>query len=94
MIPQLPELAGLQVSLVFVALVTDLLGLLVLGYVLRRRAQGGAVPSQPPTADVVRCPECETENERGYRFCRRCLSELPMSMRFADDGSSTFRTLP
>lgn len=27
--------------------------------------------------DGVTCPRCGTENERGYRFCRACVAELP-----------------
>ncbi|WP_018256742.1 DUF7577 domain-containing protein [Halomicrobium katesii] len=26
---------------------------------------------------VCRCPECGTENDRAYRFCRQCVAELP-----------------
>lgn len=57
---------------------------LVTLYLARR--SGGA----PPTArgsvenrerragdDTVECAECGAENERGYRFCRACVSELP-----------------
>ena len=28
---------------------------------------------------VVACPDCGTENERGYRYCRSCVAELPGS---------------
>lgn len=93
-ISQFHGLADLQVGLVFAALVTTLAGLLVAGHVLGRRTRGAATAPQAPAVDAVRCPECETENERGYRYCRRWLSELPLSMRFADGGSSPFRTHP
>jgi len=26
---------------------------------------------------VCRCPECGTQNDRTYRFCRQCVAELP-----------------
>lgn len=26
---------------------------------------------------TVSCPDCGTANEQGYRFCRRCIAELP-----------------
>jgi len=26
---------------------------------------------------VCRCPECGTENDSSYRFCRQCVAELP-----------------
>lgn len=28
----------------------------------------------------VTCPHCRTENDRGYRFCRECVGELPGGM--------------
>lgn len=32
-------------------------------------------------ADVtVTCPDCGTENEAGYRYCRSCVAELPGTM--------------
>jgi hypothetical protein len=30
-----------------------------------------------PDAEAVRCPQCDVENERGYRYCRSCVSRLP-----------------
>jgi len=33
--------------------------------------------SGDPEAVVCRCPECGTENDRAYRFCRQCIAELP-----------------
>lgn len=31
---------------------------------------------------MVSCPECGTENERGYRYCRNCVAELPARTSF------------
>lgn len=31
---------------------------------------------------VVECPECGTDNELGYRFCRSCVGELPGAAGF------------
>lgn len=28
-------------------------------------------------ANTVACPDCGNRNNRGYRFCRQCVSELP-----------------
>ena len=35
---------------------------------------------------VVECPKCGTTNERQYRYCRFCVTELPMTMEF-EQGS-------
>lgn len=116
MIPQLPELADPTAGLVFVALATNLLSVLALGLLARRRLRGTdreragpATATTPETgagtgtgteADVdthvetVRCPDCETANERGYRFCRDCLAELPGATRFGGGGSDPFRVAP
>lgn len=37
---------------------------------------------------VITCPECEAENESGYRYCRNCVAELPGSMDFGSDGDA------
>jgi hypothetical protein len=34
------------------------------------------------TDDSVECPNCGEHNERGYRFCRHCVSELPAATSF------------
>lgn len=31
------------------------------------------------SAEVVSCPSCGAENDLGYRFCRQCVGELPVS---------------
>lgn len=33
-------------------------------------------------ADIVECPECGSENELGYRYCRLCVTELPGTIDF------------
>lgn len=38
---------------------------------------GRSEPADAPGDDTVRCPNCATQNEHGYRFCRECLAELP-----------------
>lgn len=30
-------------------------------------------------AERVTCPQCGASNEQGYRFCRRCVGEIPGS---------------
>lgn len=32
---------------------------------------------QPVRLKEIDCPECGTTNERGYRYCGNCVSELP-----------------
>lgn len=36
---------------------------------------GGA--SERDDSAICRCPECGTENDSTYRFCRECVAELP-----------------
>jgi hypothetical protein len=36
-----------------------------------------AVDTAEADADTVRCPDCETVNERDYRYGRSCVSPLP-----------------
>jgi hypothetical protein len=31
--------------------------------------------------EIVTCPDCAAENERGYRYCRACVTELPAADR-------------
>ncbi|MFB6176975.1 MAG: hypothetical protein ABEI99_07520 [Halobaculum sp.] len=33
---------------------------------------------------VIRCPGCGTENDPDYRFCRQCVSELPVGLSRGD----------
>lgn len=40
------------------------------------------------TEEGVECPDCGTLNETEYRFCRRCVSELPGHVSFTDDSSA------
>ena len=40
------------------------------------------------SADAVTCPDCGTENEREYRFCRRCVGELPGSAPLPSGGGA------
>jgi predicted amidophosphoribosyltransferase len=36
------------------------------------------------TEEDVECPNCGEENERGYRYCRQCVSELPGQVSLVD----------
>lgn len=105
MIPQLPELTDPTAGLVFVALAANLLSLLALGLLARRRMRSSGREREASTVtptgreadvdiDTVRCPECETANEHGYRFCRDCQAELPGAVRFGGGGSDPFRVAP
>ena len=39
-----------------------------------------------PDAGVVRCPNCGTENELGYRYCADCVGELPGAVSTASSA--------
>lgn len=47
------------------------------------------------TGDGVICPTCETRNDRGYRYCRECVSELPTGVPVTAEsvGGESRRTL-
>lgn len=34
---------------------------------------------------VVECPNCGTTNERRYRYCRFCVTELPLTREFEQE---------
>lgn len=56
-----------------------------------RSGSGGDVPEGVDRdADLVVCRECGTTNERGYRFCRRCVSELAGGYDVATSVRSQF----
>ena len=65
---------GLQAALIA-------LGLLIAyraGRLRDQNATGGrGVDAVDPDGEAVRCPQCDVENERGYRYCRSCVSRLP-----------------
>jgi len=65
---------GLQAALIA-------LGLLIAYRAGRLRDQNATgrrgVDAVDPDAEAVRCPQCDVENERGYRYCRSCVSQLP-----------------
>jgi hypothetical protein len=45
-------------------------------------------------SDSVECVQCGAENERGYQFCRVCVSKLPgASVRRDASGASRTRRL-
>lgn len=35
---------------------------------------------------VCRCPECGTENDSTFRFCRQCVAELPSTQLEIEQG--------
>lgn len=63
--------------------------LLVIYYVYRRKTSGVDRAGERPAGsgeDVVDCRSCGAENEASYRFCRRCVSELPGGPTVRRDG--------
>lgn len=53
-------------------------------------AETGADIPEPTSDGALRCPDCGAENDIEYRFCRRCVSELPGSFQ---RGGSPVRPL-
>lgn len=52
-----------------------------------KQAVGAPIQSDPDeyvTDEGVECPYCGEVNEMGYRYCRRCVTELPVSTSFVD----------
>lgn len=55
----------------------------------REAAEGSLAANRDAETDgadhesgVVDCPDCDTANEVGYRYCRSCVAELPGAMEF------------
>ena len=53
-------------------------------------ADGSAATIDADT-EAIACTECGERNEAGYRFCRRCIEELPGSGSRLHGGSSPGR---
>lgn len=72
-----------------IAILTLLHGIVLL-YAYRRGqvTDGDAETCATDTDTAVECPSCGERNERGYRFCRRCVSELPASVSFLNESSA------
>lgn len=56
-----------------------------------RDATAESDPDEFMTDHGVECPQCNALNDSGYRYCRRCVSELPSSMSFFDSRVSSQR---
>ncbi|NHN47897.1 zinc ribbon domain-containing protein [Halostella sp. JP-L12] len=69
------------------ALVAVQLAAIYLNLTARRdtKREDGSVAA---SADAVTCPDCGAENEREYRFCRRCVGELPGSAPLPAGGGA------
>jgi hypothetical protein len=101
MIPQQPDAPVLAVTTLVV--VFTLLDLVAVAYALSMRRSPEASPSDDshsPTdtesgghagpTETVECPSCGTENEADYRYCRRCVTELPGHAGFERQISPSF----
>lgn len=74
-----------------IAVLTLLHGVVLL-YAYRRGQpadfNGGADAETCANDADVECPSCGELNERGYQFCRRCVSELPAPMSYMNESSA------
>jgi ribosomal protein L40E len=73
-----------------IAVLALLHGMTLLYAYRRGTARGAATPDAESYVrdDGVECPSCGADNGTGYRFCRRCVSELPGSVSFLGDSSA------
>ncbi|MFB6297158.1 MAG: hypothetical protein ABEH56_01410 [Salinirussus sp.] len=77
-----------------VVAVLSLAHLAVLVYAYRQGNESFLAGEADPRADGeeqdsrVSCPDCGTTNERGYRYCRDCVSELPGHLSFDVDSTA------
>lgn len=62
--------------------------LVVLSALRARRTEPARTVDRTASGVGVRCPDCEAENEPGYRFCRQCVTELPGRAARGDGASS------
>ena len=53
----------------------------------RRRPEVGG-SKESVSGDRVECPDCGAANDRGYRYCRACVSELPGHLSFENTSTS------
>ncbi|MFT4889590.1 MAG: hypothetical protein ACI9YT_000500 [Halobacteriales archaeon] len=85
----IPDLASRPVILAFTAVnVVFLLYLLIRWRRARGDASGpkGAVDGEAAGERIV-CSECGAPNDPRYRFCRRCVAELPSGVSDEVPGS-------
>jgi hypothetical protein len=73
-------------------LLLTLLHSLVLIYAYSKSQNASATSSdenarQYVTENGIECPNCGVLNERGYRYCRQCVVELPGSVATLGDDA-------